>query len=42
MTKADEEKLFAGHENPVCTCIEYDSPMGPNGEATHVDLRYGD
>lgn len=42
MTKADEEKLFAWHENPVCTCIEYDSPMGPNGEATHVDLRYGD
>ena len=42
MTRADEEKLFASHTNPVCTCIEYDSPMGPNGEMTHVDLRYGD
>ncbi|MCJ2178576.1 EthD domain-containing protein [Novosphingobium album (ex Hu et al. 2023)] len=42
MTMADEEKLFASHANPVVTCIEYDSPMGPNGEATHVDLRYGD
>lgn len=42
MTMADEEKLFAGHANPVCTCIEYDSPMGPNGEATRVELRYGD
>lgn len=42
MTKADEEKLFASHANPVATCIEYDSPMGPNGEATHIDLRYAD
>lgn len=42
MTKADEDKLFAGHENPVATCIEYDSPMGPNGEATRLELRYGD
>lgn len=40
MTKADEAKLFASHANPVATCIEYDSPMGPNGEQTHVDLRY--
>jgi len=40
--KADETKLFASHVNPVCSMIEYDSPMGPNGEATHVDLRYGD
>lgn len=40
MTKADEERLFASHANPVVTCIEYDSPMGPNGEQTHVDLRY--
>lgn len=42
MTSADEEKLFAGHANPVCTCIEYDSPMGPGGEATRVELHYGD
>lgn len=41
MTRADEEKLFAGHDNPVATCIEYDSPMGPGGEATHVELRHG-
>ena len=37
---ADEKNLFATHSNPVCSVIEYDSPMGPNGEATHVDLRY--
>ena len=40
MTKADEERLFASHANPVCTCIEYDSPMGPNGEATQVEVKY--
>lgn len=38
----DEKKLFASHANPVCSVVEYDSPMGPNGEATRVDLRYGD
>ncbi len=38
--KADEVKLFASHANPVCTVVEYDSPMGPNGEATHVELTY--
>lgn len=38
----DEEKLFASHDNPVCSVVEYDSPMGPNGEATHVELRYED
>jgi hypothetical protein len=40
--KADEARLFASHANPVCSVIEYDSPMGPNGEATHVDLRHED
>ena len=40
MTKKDEANLFASHENPVCTCVEYDSPMGPNGEATQVVLKY--
>ena len=40
--KEDEAKLFASHSNPVCSVIEYDSPMGPNGEATHVDLRHED
>jgi hypothetical protein len=38
--KEDEKQLFASHSNPVCTVIEYDSPMGPNGEATHVELTY--
>jgi len=39
-TVADEEKLFASHHNPVCSVVEYDSPMGPNGEATKVRLDY--
>jgi hypothetical protein len=41
-TMADEKILFATHSNPICSVVEYDSPMGPNGEATHVELRYGD
>jgi hypothetical protein len=40
--KEDETRLFASHANPVCSVIEFDSPMGPNGEATHVELRYED
>ena len=40
--REDEKNLFAGHANPVVTVIEYDSPMGPNGEATRVDVVYGD
>ena len=37
--KEDEEHLFTTHNNPVCSFIEeYDSPMGPNGEATTVEL----
>jgi hypothetical protein len=38
--KEDELNLFATHDNPVCTVLEYDSPMGPNGEATTVELRH--
>lgn len=38
--KADEARLFASHANPVCSVIEVDSPMGPNGEMTHVELKY--
>jgi len=42
-TKADEARLFASHANPIYSVIEEgDSPMGPNGEATHVEIRYGD
>ena len=40
--KEDEARLFASHSNPVCSVVEYDSPMGPNGEATRVELRYED
>ena len=41
--KEDESHLFASHDNPVVSVIEeYDSPMGPNGENTHIDIRYGD
>lgn len=36
----DEKKLFATHANPVCSVIEYDSPMGPNGEPTTVEVVY--
>lgn len=38
--KEDEARLFANHSNPVCTVTESDSPMGPNGEATTVELRH--
>ena len=38
--KEDEAKVFASHANPVCSVTECDSPMGPNGEATHVELSY--
>lgn len=38
--KADEASLFASHDNPVCSVLEYDSPMGPNGEPTHVEVSY--
>lgn len=39
--KADEAKLFASHANPVCSVVEYDSPMGPGGESTSVEVRHG-
>jgi hypothetical protein len=28
----DEKKLFATHNNPVCSVVEYDSAMGPDGK----------
>lgn len=41
--KEDELHLFATHDNPVCSVIEeYDSPMGPNGEKTRVELVHED
>jgi hypothetical protein len=39
--KEDEALLFASHDNPVCSVIECDSPMGPHGEPTRVDVSYG-
>ena len=42
MIKEDEVRLFASHANPVCSVVECDSPMGPNGEMTHVELKYAD
>jgi hypothetical protein len=42
MIKADEKKFFATHANPVCSVVEYDSPMGPQGEATRVEVKHGD
>lgn len=40
--KEDETNLFASHANPVCIITEeHDSPMGPNGEPTTVELRHG-
>jgi hypothetical protein len=41
MIAEDELRLFASNSNPVCSVIEVDSPMGPNGEATRVELVYG-
>jgi hypothetical protein len=39
--KDDEAKLFASHANPVCSVVEFDSPMGPNGEPTRVEVTHG-
>lgn len=37
------QRVIASHANPIVSVIEeYDSPMGPNGEATRVELKYGD
>jgi uncharacterized protein (TIGR02118 family) len=38
--QADELKLFASNNNPVCTVVEYDSPMGPNGETPRVEINF--
>ncbi|MBB3753814.1 hypothetical protein FHT44_006336 [Mycolicibacterium sp. BK634] len=39
--KEDEEYLFASHSNPVCSVLEFDSPMGPGGEPTSVHVVHG-
>lgn len=40
LTIADEKNLFASHANPIVTCVEYDSPMGPNGEVGRAEMVY--
>jgi hypothetical protein len=37
-TIADEERLSESRANPVCSVLEYDSPIGPNGEAARVHV----
>ena len=34
--KEDERELFASHANPVCSVIEYDSPVGPENKVPRV------
>ena len=38
----DEAQLFETHSNPMCSVVEYDSPMGPSGETPRVELVYED
>ena len=38
--KEDEAKLFATHSNPVCSVVEHDSPMGPDGKLPRFELHY--
>ena len=38
----DEAKLFETHSNPMCSVVEYDSPMGPQGQTPRVELFYED
>lgn len=40
ITMEDETQLFATHSNPVCSVVEYDSPVGPEGKVPTVVLRY--
>lgn len=38
----DEAQLFEAHSNPMCSVVEYDSPMRPKGERPRVELIYED
>lgn len=40
MLKEDEAKLFATRSNPVCSVVEYDSPLRPDGKLPRVELHY--
>jgi len=39
--KEDEDRVFASHHNPVCSVVECDSPMGPHGEQTSIEVIHG-
>lgn len=38
----DEAQLFETHSNRMCSVIEIDSPMRPNGETPRTELIYED
>lgn len=38
--KEDEARVFASHANPIASVIEYDSPMGPEGQDTFVEVKH--
>lgn len=38
--KADELKLFASNNNPVCTVVEYESPVGPDNRIPDCTPRF--
>ena len=38
--KEDERQLFASHANPVCSVIEHDSPVGPEGKVPRVEPQF--
>ena len=40
--KEDEAQLFATIATRCARVVEYDSPMGPNGETPRVELVYED
>ena len=40
--KADELKLFASNSNPVCTVVEYESPVGPDNQIPDCTPRFED
>jgi len=40
--KADELQLFATNSNPVCTVVEYDSPVGPDNRVPRCEPVFGD
>ncbi len=37
---ADEKNLFASSSNPVCSVVEYDSPVGPEGQIPDCNPRF--